>query len=161
MQEVWNYVFPAKIFSSWQGRARHKCKLCEITKRINRLTSRTVCDLVEWHSPCWKFPQVPRGVPKLANLMAEMDCPAAHLKCTFVLWISVSPAFSTCCQFLISGWNSDTSAQTLETDLFAREIFEESPPSSSKTTNRFLLGCNHDFGTWYLHTTVWTILLTQ
>jgi hypothetical protein len=50
------------------------------------------------------------------------------------------------------GWSSDTSAQTLETDLLARAIFDESPPpSSSKTTSRFLLGCSQDLGTWYLH----------
>lgn len=25
--------------------------------------------------PLWKLPQVPEGVPKLANLIADMDCP--------------------------------------------------------------------------------------
>ena len=53
--------------------------------------SRTEFELIEWHSPCWNVPQVPRGVPKLANLIAEMVCPGAHFKCTFAVWNSGSP----------------------------------------------------------------------
>ena len=48
------------------------------------------------------------------------------------------------------GWYSETSAQTLETDLLTREILEGSPPSSSKSTKRFCVGFNQDRGTWYL-----------
>lgn len=48
------------------------------------------------------------------------------------------------------GWYSETSAQTLVTDLFTREIPEGSPPSSSKIIKRFCVGFNQDLGTWYL-----------
>lgn len=48
------------------------------------------------------------------------------------------------------GWYSVTSAQTEVTDLFTREIFVGSPPSSSKRTNRFCVGFSQDLGTWYL-----------
>lgn len=37
--------------------------------------SKMACDVGEWQVPCWKLPQVPEGVPKLANLMEDMDCP--------------------------------------------------------------------------------------
>lgn len=40
--------------------------------------SSIVWEFGEWHVPCWKFPQVPKGVPKLANLIAEIDWPGAH-----------------------------------------------------------------------------------
>lgn len=39
------------------------------------------------------------------------------------------------------------------TDLFTTETLDTSPPSSSKSTNKFPLGFNHDRGTWYLQKT--------
>lgn len=35
-----------------------------------------------WQVPIWKLPQVPEGVPKLANSIADMDCPGPHCKLT-------------------------------------------------------------------------------
>lgn len=43
-----------------------------VTKSIVTF-SKTEYEVEAWHGPCWKVPQVPRGVPKLANLMEEMD----------------------------------------------------------------------------------------
>lgn len=109
-----------------------------------------VCEFWEWQAPCWKLPQVPEGVPKLANLMAEMDCPEAHCRWTLGVWRSSAWFFESICQFSMLVWNSKTSAQIVDTDLFPREILVGSPPISSKTTNKFLVGFNQDLGTWYL-----------
>lgn len=34
----------------------------------------------EWQAPFLKLPQVPKGVPKLANFMVDIDSPASHLR---------------------------------------------------------------------------------
>ncbi|KAJ8451966.1 hypothetical protein Cgig2_007449 [Carnegiea gigantea] len=54
-----------------------------------------------WHVPCSKLPQVPSGVPKLANLIEEMYWLAAQCKWTLGVWnSSVLPKLSIC-QFLM------------------------------------------------------------
>lgn len=105
---------------------------------------KTARELGAWHDPCWKFPQLPDGVPKLANLMAEMEYPA--VQCRLIL----GPANPSCSPMLSACQLSETLAQTVVTDLFGSVIFNTSPPISSKTTNRFLDGFNQARGTWYL-----------
>jgi hypothetical protein len=34
--------------------------------------SSIVCETGEWQVPFWKLPQVPKGVPKLANFISEI-----------------------------------------------------------------------------------------
>lgn len=41
--------------------------------RLKGTFSTTAYEVGAWQGPCWKLPQVPRGVPKLANLMEEID----------------------------------------------------------------------------------------
>lgn len=115
------------------------------------LFSKTVWEFEEWQAPCLKFPHAPNGVPKLANFIAEMDWPGAHFRCTLGLYtICLSSLSSSTFQFLTIGCHSDTSKHIVDTDLFFRLIFLASPPNSSNTTNKFLVGCNHDLGRWYL-----------
>ena len=106
-----------------------------------------------WQVPFWKLPQVPEGVPKLANLIVDMDSPAAQRKWTLAWWSIFGSPWPSVLKFSIVGWCSDVSAQTRVTDLLTREIFDTSPPSSSKTTNKFCVGFNQDLGTWYLNNT--------
>lgn len=49
----------------------------------------------------------------------------------------------------------------LVTDLLSRWIFDGSPPSSSKTTNKFCVGFNQDLGTWYLQKKTENRLMTR
>lgn len=109
-------------------------------------------ELGAWQVPCWNLPQVPDGVPKLANLIAEMYCPGAQCRLTLGMPSSSDFPSPSTCQFSILGWYSETSAQIFVTDLFTSLILDASPPISSKNTNRFLVGFNHDRGTWYLKT---------
>lgn len=107
-------------------------------------------ELVAWHVPCWKLPQVPVGVPKLANLMLEIDCPGTHCRWTWAWWSVFDSSWLSISKFSAFGWCSCKSAQTPATDLFTRVKFDGSPPSSSNTTTRFFVGFNQDRGTWYL-----------
>lgn len=134
-----------------------KCVLKKLKSSMSTF-SRTAWELGAWQVPCWKLPQVPDGVPKLAKLIAEMDCPGAQ--CRLVSGMSSTsdfPSLSTC-QFSMLGWCSETSAQTIEvseflvTDLFTIPILDTSPPISSKTTSKFLVCFNHERGIWYLKT---------
>lgn len=38
------------------------------------------CESGEWQAPFLKLPQVPKGVPKLANFMVDIDSPGSHLR---------------------------------------------------------------------------------
>lgn len=110
-----------------------------------------------WQTPFWKLPQVPDGVPKLANSIADIDWPSAHCRSTLTTCsILVSPELSVR-KFSTVGWCSKASAQTLVVVLFTRDIFDASPPSSSKSTTRFCFGFNHDLGTWYLTNTKFSL----
>lgn len=112
--------------------------------------SKMVCEFGAWQAPFWKLPQVPEGVPKLANSISDMECPGAHCSWTLAWWCLSNLLLLTLCQFSAVGWCSSASAQTLFTALFIRAILDASPPSSSKTINKFCVGFNHDLGTWYL-----------
>lgn len=112
--------------------------------------SKTAYEVGAWQDPCLKLPQVPRAVPKLANLMAEICWLEAQCKWTLGAWNSSVILKLSMSQFLAFRWFSATCAHTLVTVLFRREILVGSPPVSSKTTIRFLLGFNQDRGTWYL-----------
>lgn len=113
--------------------------------------SKMVWEFGEWQAPCLKLPHSPNGVPKLANFIAEIVWPGAQFRCTFGLYtICLSSLSSSTFQFLTIGCHSDTSEHIVDTDLFLRLIFVASPPNSSNTTNKFLFGCNHDLGRWYL-----------
>lgn len=107
-------------------------------------------ELGAWQVPCRKLLQSPKGVPKLANLIADIDCPSPQRRRTLVSWsMVVSPELSVC-QLSMTGWCSNVEAQTWDCVLFTKEILDISPPTSSKSTNRFRVGFNHDRGTWYL-----------
>lgn len=101
------------------------------------------------HWPWLKLPQVPRGVPKLANFMEEMT------------WLgdghsreSTGPDFSSFeSELHIStggGWDSDTWEHSDSICFDANDNRVGSLPISSKRTRVFPVGFNHDRGTWYL-----------
>ena len=97
-----------------------------------------------------KLPQVPRGVPKLANLIEEMTWlgnghSSDSIGLDFLPVVRSEPHISTG-----SGWYSDTREHRLSTCFVAKDICVGSPPISSNNTRVFPLGCNHDLGTWYL-----------
>ena len=102
------------------------------------------------HWPCLKPPQIPCGVPKLANLIEEMTWPGnGHSN------DSVGSNFFTDLEsaFHVSigdGWDSDTWEHKLPICLVAKDICVGSPPISSKSTRVLPLVCNHERGTWYL-----------
>lgn len=56
--------------------------------RPRHFFSTTAYEVGAWQVPCWKLPQVPRGVPKLANLMEEIDWPGAQWMRTLGRWNS-------------------------------------------------------------------------
>lgn len=59
---------------------------CVVATRIT--FSKMVYEAGAWQVPCWKLPQVPKGVPKLANLIEEIDCPEPQRRWTLGLWNS-------------------------------------------------------------------------
>ena len=101
------------------------------------------------HWPWLKLPQVPWGVPKLANFMEEMT------------WLgdghsreSTGPVF---CMFeselhisIGGGWDSDTWEHKDSICFDANDNRVGSLPISSKSTKVLPVGFNHDRGTWYL-----------
>lgn len=104
------------------------------------------------HLPCLKFPQVPWGVPKLANLMEEMTWFGSwHSRKTTGL--SLLPEFH---KSTGGGWDSETCAHKLPIFLVAKVISVGSPPTSSNNTITLLpFGCSHERGTWYLQDDQW------
>ena len=116
--------------------------------------SRTFCtieralELLHW--PWLKLPQVPRGVPKLANLIEEMT------------WLGkghsndrTGPAFLSASEFELhistgNGWDSDTCEHKLVLCFVAKAIWVGSPPISSNNTRVLPLDSTHERGTWYL-----------
>lgn len=123
-----------------------------ITKKITEDALRTFSTkevvLGSWQSPMVKDPQVPVGVPKLANLKAEIWVLVGHFNCAvaFLLWFASPPLDST----PKVGWSSDKWAQMTENIRFENLIWEGSPPFSSKITRMLPDGLNQDRGTWYL-----------
>lgn len=128
----------------------------EITMRENaydtrKLTlSKTSYEWKAWQLPCRKLPQAPSGVPKLANLIDEIFWPGEHHKCALGLRCLLTLPDARICQFIRFGCHSNISAQTLSISLLTRDIPFGSPPHSSKTTNKFPVGYNHERGMWYL-----------
>lgn len=114
-----------------------------------QVLSKTSYEWKAWQLPCRKLPQVPSGVPKLANLIDEICWPGEHHKCTFGLRGFVTLPDACICQFIRVGCHSNISEQTLSISLLTREMPFGSPPHSSKTTNKFPVGYNHDRGMWY------------
>lgn len=112
--------------------------------------SKTSYEWKAWQLPCWKLPQVPSGVPKLANLIDEIFWPGEHHKCTLGLRGLLTLPDACIFQFIRVGCHSKISEQTLSISLWTREIPFGSPPHSSKTTNKFPVGYNHERGMWYL-----------
>lgn len=117
------------------------------------------------HFPWLKLPQVPWGVPKLANLIEEMT------------WLGVGhsrnrkgpdpfPVFESESHMSTgNGWDSLTWEHRLPTCLVAKDICVGSPPISSNNTRVLSLGWSHERGTWYLriwntskYENTWTIL---
>lgn len=100
--------------------------------------------------PWLKLPQLPLGVPKLANSIEEMtwlvkghssDSTGPGLLPLFRLDLHISTCW---------GWDSEMWEHKLPVSLVAKDSCVGSPPVSSNNTRVFPLGCSHDRGTWYL-----------
>lgn len=102
------------------------------------------------HLPWLKLPQVPRRVPKLANLIEEITW-FEDGQLRERVGVKFFGAFESEPHISIgNGWDSDTCEHKLPICLVAKESCVGSPPISSNNTRMLPLGCNHERGTWYL-----------
>ena len=112
--------------------------------------STTELELGSWQSPFVYDPHFPVGVPKLANLTADISVFSGHFKWTVGLFLVLS--LPSLCQDsgAMDGWSSATCAHRALVLRFEKVIFDGSPPFSSKITRTFPEGLNQERGTWYL-----------